>query len=57
MSDVPPEEEVADKAIDIRVTNANVSYTSDLGLPEIVFWIDVVKAMIMKQLISEEEGI
>lgn len=41
--------------IDITVTDSNVSYDSNLSLPELVFWIDMVKTLAIKAALEKEE--
>lgn len=47
-------EEIPGK-IEIEVTASDVKYNSNLSLPEIVFWLETVKAMAIRDAVGSTE--
>lgn len=60
MSDVQEQSEIIQdesgttQQIIIDITDSNVSYTSQMSVVEVVFWLDVVQAMLMNKITSQE---
>lgn len=55
MSDVATEEETTPRiggTITIEVSESNIKYDSAMSLPEVVFWLETVKAMIVKKILE-----
>lgn len=49
-------EEVTDSAaILITVTESTVKYDTNLPIPEMLFWMDVVKSMAIQQTVGTED--
>jgi hypothetical protein len=44
------------ETISIRITEENVEWESDLSVPEIIFWLEVTKAMALKQILQPPES-
>lgn len=40
--------------IRITVSETSVNYDSGLSIPEIIFWMDVVKSMILNRVVTQE---
>ena len=46
--------------IHIEVSETNIKYDSAMSLPEVVFWLETVKSMIVKKILdptSDKEGV
>ena len=39
--------------IHISVTDTDVQYETEFDLPEVLFWLDVLKAMLLKKVLGE----
>lgn len=55
---VVAEEEVQAKptrefGISIKITNDNLSYNSDFSEPETIFWLEAIKAIILKKAFDQ----
>jgi hypothetical protein len=55
MSDVNPDTTVEIGHINITITDTDMWYDTEFTVPEVVFWLDVVKTMIMKRVMTQEE--
>jgi hypothetical protein len=42
--------------ITIEISDSKVRYDSNLSLPEIVFWMEIVKEMIMRKMIDGDKA-
>lgn len=56
--EVVAEEEVQVEApkefnISIKITNDNLSYSSDFSEPETIFWLEAIKSIIMKKAFDQ----
>lgn len=42
--------------INIKVTDLNVEYDTEFALPEVVFWLETLKAMILERVLKDNNG-
>lgn len=42
--------------INISISDQDVHYDSDFPVAEVIFWLDVTKAMILNRVIQEDEA-
>lgn len=42
--------------INIKVNESDVEYDSEFSLPEIIFWLETVKSMVIKRVIEDNAG-
>lgn len=40
-------------SISIKITNDNLSYSSDFSEPETIFWLEAIKSIIMKKAFDQ----
>jgi len=52
---VESKEAVDPRQITITVDDQNVRYDTDMSVPEVVFWLDLVKQMVVKQVMDGEK--
>lgn len=38
--------------IRIKITDSNVEYDSELSMPEVIFWLETLKTMVLKKVIE-----
>lgn len=46
---------MSDKTITITLTDDNIGYESDLPIPEVIFCLDIVKSMLVKKVLEDNE--
>jgi hypothetical protein len=48
------EETKTEETILIKIGETDVEYETNLSLPEVIFWIDILKLMLLKGIIEPE---
>jgi len=48
-----PEESQREFSVSIKITNDNISYTSDFSEPETIFWLEAIKNIILKKAFDQ----
>lgn len=48
------EEATKESVITITISENSVKYDTDLAMPEVVFWVEMVKAMVVDRILNGE---
>lgn len=51
--EITQQESTKEFNISIKITNDNLSYNSDFSEPETIFWLEAIKAIILKKAFDQ----